>query len=711
MPLYVNAQNNPYKINDKLYQYWTLINKHIGSSKSINMADTLFRMAAKKHDVKAQCLALIMKPLHYYYMNDLQMLIKSKKEVSDFIVKTPYIQYYFEPWNRLINYYANNQMFSKALEEVKAYQKEAIRLNSDYGISHGLRKMGDMYMILNDYKMAKEQYMKAIDYSEKGHDTKDIDDVYISLAKCYGNLKDYDAAKNQIKLYIKRTQSRSTVNAYILLLNNYMEEGTKPDSIEYYANYILSTVNPRTLSGAIASDYQSVFSDYYFRKKNYAKALEYANTNRRKSEIYEAMGDYKNALLNKKLDQQKQIENNAISNREMAIALATESNLSLLEKERQQLELKNTQMQVQQLQAHEKMLKMSEEHNRLELRNKQLALERQKAVTEKAMAAADNERAQSLRQKDRTLLLEKENEYRTTMLYTAYFIIVLIVFVSGYFHYRRKQYNKRLKKEKEIAERARKIAVDALNEAKEEKKRAENADKLKSLFLQNMSHEIRTPLNAIVGFNDVLNGNMKHALSDKEKNDFLSIIHTNSDLLITLVNDILDLSKFESGTYTLNITQVSVRELCEFSLRSVQTRVPEGVVTELVSPKDEKKDMLLSTDGQRLQQLLFNFLTNACKYTEKGCIKLEYKYLQKGENEYTREYPAVEFSVTDTGCGIPSEMADRIFQRFEKLDSFKQGTGLGLNICEHIATLLSGIIYLDQSYTNGARFVFIHPMK
>ena len=369
------------------------------------------------------------------------------------------------------------------------------------------------------------------------------------------------------------------------------------------------------------------------------------------------------------------------------------------------------QMQVQQLQAHEKMLKMSEEHNRLELRNKQLALERQKAVTEKAMAAADNERAQSLRQKDRTLLLEKENEYRTTMLYTAYFIIVLIVFVSGYFHYRRKQYNKRLKKEKEIAERASKIAVDALNEAKEEKKRAENADKLKSLFLQNMSHEIRTPLNAIVGFNDVLNGNMKHALSDKEKNDFLSIIHTNSDLLITLVNDILDLSKFESGTYTLNITQVSVRELCEFSLRSVQTRVPEGVVTELVSPKDEKKDMLLSTDGQRLQQLLFNFLTNACKYTEKGCIKLEYKYLQKGENEYTREYPAVEFSVTDTGCGIPSEMADRIFQRFEKLDSFKQGTGLGLNICEHIATLLSGIIYLDQSYTNGARFVFIHPMK
>src|SRR5574344_2059700 len=121
--------------------------------------------------------------------------------------------------------------------------------------------------------------------------------------------------------------------------------------------------------------------------------------------------------------------------------------------------------------------------------------------------------------------------------------------------------------------------------------------------------------------------------------------------------------------------------------------------------------MLLSTDGQRLQQLLFNFLTNACKYTEKGCIKLEYKYLQKGENEYTREYPAVEFSVTDTGCGIPSEMADRIFQRFEKLDSFKQGTGLGLNICEHIATLLSGIIYLEQSYTNGARFVFIHPMK
>ena len=120
----------------------------------------------------------------------------------------------------------------------------------------------------------------------------------------------------------------------------------------------------------------------------------------------------------------------------------------------------------------------------------------------------------------------------------------------------------------------------------------------------------------------------------------------------------------------------------------------------LVEP-ELSHELIINADAARLQQVLTNFLTNACKYTEHGSIILAYLLLDK----------AIEFSVTDTGCGIPPEKAETIFERFEKLDSFKQGTGLGLNICRRIADLVGGRVYVDTSYTEGARFIFIHPMK
>ena len=238
---------------------------------------------------------------------------------------------------------------------------------------------------------------------------------------------------------------------------------------------------------------------------------------------------------------------------------------------------------------------------------------------------------------------------------------------------------------------------DCLNEAL---RKARHSDELKSIFLANMSHEIRTPLNAIVGFSQLLS-NPDLPLEDEEKLEFSSLVQQNSELLTTLVNDILDLSALESGKYTMNLTSCHCNEMCRLILSTVMDRKAEGV--KLYYTSEVADDFQITTDEQRLQQVLINFLTNAEKHTEKGEIHLHCSLT---------EYPdRITFSVSDTGPGIPADKMDSVFERFKKLDEFKQGSGLGLNICRTIAERLHGEVKVDKSYTNGARFLLILPLK
>ena len=229
---------------------------------------------------------------------------------------------------------------------------------------------------------------------------------------------------------------------------------------------------------------------------------------------------------------------------------------------------------------------------------------------------------------------------------------------------------------------------------------AENAMRAKSVFLSNMSHEIRTPLNAIVGFSQLLS-NPDLPLEDEEKLEFSSLVQHNSELLTTLVNDILDLSALESGKYTMNLTSCHCNEMCRLILSTIMDRKAEGV--KLYYTSEVADDFQITTDEQRLQQVLINFLTNAEKHTEKGEIHLHCS---------VTEYPdRITFSVSDPGPGIPADKMDSVFERFKKLDEFKQGSGLGLNICRTIAERLHGEVKVDKSYTNGARFLLILPLK
>ena len=228
------------------------------------------------------------------------------------------------------------------------------------------------------------------------------------------------------------------------------------------------------------------------------------------------------------------------------------------------------------------------------------------------------------------------------------------------------------------------------------KEKAEESNRLKTAFLANMSHEIRTPLNAIVGFSSVL---VSDDSSPAEKAQYCDIIQKNSDLLLHLINDILDISRMESGRIKFVWEECDVVELCQTALSTAEYGRKTSALFLFETPV---ASLVIKTDAQRLKQVLINLLSNAAKFTPSGSIKLAIAI--------DKQHQQLELSVSDTGCGIPSDKSDRVFERFEKLNEYSQGTGLGLAISRLIVENLGGKIWVDKDYTEGARFVFTHPL-
>lgn len=223
------------------------------------------------------------------------------------------------------------------------------------------------------------------------------------------------------------------------------------------------------------------------------------------------------------------------------------------------------------------------------------------------------------------------------------------------------------------------------------KNKAEEADKLKSTFLANMSHEIRTPLNAIVGFSELLT----ETDDAEEKFEYKQLIETNSEILLKLIGDILDLSKIEVGSIDINRQKLNLCQLCDELYRSFQQRIKNPKVTlKLINPYTK---CVANFDKYRFMQIFTNFATNAIKYTPQGEIVMGYECMP-GQ---------VRIYVKDSGIGIPEEKKNRIFSRFEKLDTFAQGTGLGLSICKAIADATGGEVGFKSKANIGSEFWYI----
>ncbi len=279
--------------------------------------------------------------------------------------------------------------------------------------------------------------------------------------------------------------------------------------------------------------------------------------------------------------------------------------------------------------------------------------------------------------------LELQNSIQQKRILQLSFIIILFFAVSllgGFFYL--KKVGKKLLHSKDELQKAKFLAEESIRN--------------KSLFLSNMSHEIKTPLNALAGFSEVLT---TPGIDEATRTQCNDVIQLNSELLLKLINDVVDISCLDVANMKFSITTHEIVTLCRNVVKMLdnikQTSADIRFETELAS-------LEIETDQGRLQQMLVNLLVNATKFTKEGSITLALRLDEKG---------FAEFSVTDTGCGIPLERQSTIFGRFEKLNEGVQGTGLGLSICKLIIKRLGGEIWVDSGYTAGARFVFIHPLK
>ena len=226
------------------------------------------------------------------------------------------------------------------------------------------------------------------------------------------------------------------------------------------------------------------------------------------------------------------------------------------------------------------------------------------------------------------------------------------------------------------------------------KEKAEESDRLKSAFLANMSHEIRTPLNAIVGFSSLLAETDEAEL----RHVYMSLVQENNELLLNLISDILDISKIEAGMIDLVMGRVDVPQLCREVIATFSHKKRDSAVE--LRFDENSPQIVIDADKNRIVQVLSNFLTNALKFTTKGSITLSYSL--EDENQ-------VRFCVTDTGKGIPDEQKHEIFNRFVKLDSFVQGAGLGLSICQSLVKRMGGKIGVESREGEGSCFWFTHP--
>lgn len=221
------------------------------------------------------------------------------------------------------------------------------------------------------------------------------------------------------------------------------------------------------------------------------------------------------------------------------------------------------------------------------------------------------------------------------------------------------------------------------------------ANAIKDKFVKNISHEVRTPLNAIIGYAQILTE--PETLTKKERDEFVNVLTESGDALAIIIDNILGANDMINGNYQVNIERTSLLNICKSAIKASERYLHEGIEMKLETEVGE--DFKISTDALRVQQILINLLNNSCKNTEKGCITLT----------CTSDNDKITFKVSDPGCGIPENMADKIFEPFFKVNQFKPGVGLGLSVSLDIATKLGGTLKLDDANKDGSTFILELP--
>ena len=465
---------------------------------------------------------------------------------------------------------------------------------------------------------------------------------------------DYDNFKKSYQEYFKRSNSGPIFTIEYAILLNSLYAISKQDSVKYqeYKN---------KLSGLLSKYSSYAYYSYNRRYDKAAKVMDKIvkltqsgnNTN-----ILTDLAGMRNSFAMQIADIDKQKAANEMAK---------------LQLQHTQLQLVNNNLEISNADRIKQLAEMQNNRNLLALKN-------QKLKSSELGASIDSQKKLAELQK------RQYRMHELIMVAMAAIALLLIVGTIIYLKANRKMERRLSKLSKKLTH-----TLDELNIANKE---AQHADQQKTLFIQNMSHEIRTPLNAIVGFSQVIT-DPSFDISDEEKSDLTNRITENSEQLSNLINNILDLTSIESGKYQMKIQPADINRMCREAVEEARSHVAEGVTLTFNTQLAENEKT--ETDGMRVKQVVAHLLDNAIKNTTAGSIQVNCSKNQKGQTLIT---------VTDTGVGIPQDKQETIFERFGKLDQFKPGSGLGLEICRTIAHKLGGDVYLDPDYTNGARFCF-----
>ena len=620
----LRAQNNPYSIDDDCYRYFTAALSLVGRPGFEEQNDSLLLVSIAQKDDKARVLHYMLKLRSVSREPDCDAvrLSASQKELMDIALETGYMQYYFQSYETLKNYYFNNGQPIKSLEIIQDMRSDAIARDNEYGKWLSDNYMSDYYSNYGVRKTARRYLSRIIDVYNSTDDAtirrQSISPYYIRYAQTF--VYDFDSIRYYLDLAWKHTVLKEdTVKCQREYAKLYAALGDY-DNYAKYRDLCLGS-NLRSAIGRLTPRLFECIDSMYSGNWNY----DYPTLRRSMMEddlrllsiIAESLGlkDIAIAIKDICLDAQA----NDLSN-------FVEMNLAEME------------------------ARYGNELLRTNLAHASVKVE------------------------------------RTARLAMVLAIVLLVIVVIAMFVYMRNLKRSKEKDEKVIAE------LSAANE------RVIAANEAKTRFLQNMTHEIRTPMNAISGFSQLL-ATSGDLLSPEEKNEFSGYIINNTRMMSMLLDDIIASQLMDKGEYKVNMEESDCETICRNAIMAAEHRLQPGVQMRFV-PSVELPFRFV-TDPMRATQVLTNLLTNACKHTREGEIRLG----------CTLDETAgmIAFSVEDTGPGIPESEAEHIFERFVKLDNFVQGTGLGLSISREIASNMGGSVFLDTSYSPGARFVFTLP--
>lgn len=604
----------------------------------LQAADTLFRMAEKLGDKRTQAAALCHKASYFYFCGmDMDSLRYYSEEVKRFARQTGQPKYYYWIWGRYIEGYIIKKQFNLALLELKAMQEEATKENYMPGLISCYKSMRNVYSLKNNVQLAYEYQKKVVELIEQ-YDIEDfnLSLIYATLAHDMINLNKTEEAKPILEKAYAAVKRPS--QELLVMKNDAFYWWRKGNARQ--VEQLIRKAEALNLPD-MGNDLCDIKTYYYWLTGEYSKIVE----------LYESSYD------KSRVDQLRFLKVKAEA-LQMVPGREKEANeqYSLYIQLRDSLERRDAQVSLEEFATIMDVSRLNKENSELEL-----AMSRHKLHTT-----------------------------YVSLIGLGIFILVMCVFTFKLW-----RLNRRLRHSEFDLRRKNMALTEADKIIVKEKERAENASRMKSAFIQNMSHEIRTPLNSIVGFSQVL---VEELRGQEDMKTYASVITENSNNLLKLVGDVLELSTLDTMDKEIKKVPVSINDLCSLALKRVKDDLKPEVELLFDSWKNEYP---VCSDSKLIATVLDNLLLNAIKFTTRGKITLDCHLSMDAQH--------IEIVVTDTGIGIPEDKQEWVFERFTKVDEFTQGTGLGLAISRLAAQLLGGQIMIDSDYKEGCRMVFTLP--